>query len=228
MTLANPQYLWALTGLLIPLAIHLWSNKKGKIIKVGNTRFLEQSDAPQSSSIQLNEYLLLLLRMLIVAAIVLIMAEPHFLDSRKNVAITYLVEESLLQSGKLSQFFSRSSKDSEIRVLKKGLPIVDLDEVESNRSQSYQIPNYWSYIDELPNLKTDSLVIITKGYLQGLKGKRPQVPINAKWIVIDSENNKAKELAVLEKNNEYEILKSSTSQGNLQYQKNPFLKIKFK
>jgi hypothetical protein len=41
MAFLNPLYLWALLGLAIPVAIHLWSRKEGRTIKVGSIKFLK-------------------------------------------------------------------------------------------------------------------------------------------------------------------------------------------
>ena len=54
MTFLNPTYLWTLLALAVPLAIHLWSRKKVRVIKVGSTRFLESLDPKQTNSVKLN------------------------------------------------------------------------------------------------------------------------------------------------------------------------------
>ena len=55
MTIKNPTYLWALLGLLVPLAIHLWSRKSGKTVKVGSTQWLIASENTCLSSVQFYE-----------------------------------------------------------------------------------------------------------------------------------------------------------------------------
>ena len=98
MSFANPTYLWAFLGLLVPIAIHLWSNKEGKVIKVGSIKFLENSESSQSKSIKLNEYLLLFLRLLLLSLLVLILAEPQIHQNSKKSSLTYLIEPSLLKN----------------------------------------------------------------------------------------------------------------------------------
>ncbi|MEP0086438.1 MAG: BatA domain-containing protein, partial [Maribacter dokdonensis] len=78
MSFAHPSYLWALLGLLVPIAIHLWSKKEAKTIKIGSVQWLSESKSKQSSSIQLNEWWLLVLRMGIISLLVLLMAKPQW------------------------------------------------------------------------------------------------------------------------------------------------------
>ena len=53
MSFLNPTYLWALLGLLIPIAIHLWSKKEGKTVKIGSIELLRESDSKQTSIIKI-------------------------------------------------------------------------------------------------------------------------------------------------------------------------------
>ncbi|NND11568.1 MAG: hypothetical protein HKN96_10170, partial [Flavobacteriaceae bacterium] len=100
MTFLYPSYLWALLGLIVPLAIHLWSKKEGKTIKIGSIKLLSEADSKQSRSIKLNEYWLLLLRMLSVALLVFILAEPGFIKKTPTNPLTYIVEPALLEDRK--------------------------------------------------------------------------------------------------------------------------------
>src|SRR5690606_33162258 len=97
MVFLNPMYLWALTGLAVPLAIHFWSRKEGKTIKVGSIQFLKESDPKQASSVKLNEIWLLILRMLVITILVLIIARPVLKGENSRTALTYLIDPSLLQ-----------------------------------------------------------------------------------------------------------------------------------
>src|SRR5690606_9538570 len=103
MVFANPSYLWALWGLLVPLAIHLWSKKEAKTIKIGSIQLLDESNSRQSNSIQMNEWLLLLLRMLIVGLVVLLMAGPQWRTYKNKDQVTYFVEPSLADEPTLTK-----------------------------------------------------------------------------------------------------------------------------
>ncbi|HSJ11124.1 MAG TPA: BatA domain-containing protein, partial [Gillisia sp.] len=102
MIFLNPAYLWALLGLAVPVAIHLWSRKEGRTIKIGSIELLREKDPKRSSSISPNEFWLLLLRKLAITLLVFILAEPRLTAKTENSPITYLVEPALLSQEDIS------------------------------------------------------------------------------------------------------------------------------
>src|SRR5690349_18614316 len=77
--LQSPFWLIALSGVLIPVLIHLWNKKPGRTIKVGSIRWLEATASKRLNSIRLHDWLLLLLRMAIVALVALVLTQPQWL-----------------------------------------------------------------------------------------------------------------------------------------------------
>ena len=128
----NPSFLWALLGLSVPVAIHLWSKKEGKTIKVGSLKFLQESDSQKSSSIKLNEFWLLLLRMLLITILVFILAEPRLYYENENSPITYLVEKSLLSSSKVKSLADSLNNTAEVRFLETDFPEYQPEIVKDN------------------------------------------------------------------------------------------------
>ena len=43
MSFLQPSYLWALLAIAIPIAIHLWSRKKVRTIRVGSTQYITEN-----------------------------------------------------------------------------------------------------------------------------------------------------------------------------------------
>ncbi|WP_339656459.1 BatA domain-containing protein [uncultured Maribacter sp.] len=183
MSFAHPLYLWALLGLLLPIAIHLWSKKEAKTIKIGSVQLLSESKSKQSSSIQLNEFWLLLIRMLIISVLTLILAKPKWNKRIDNSLLTYLVEPELSQNKNFMARLDNLRDGQEIRLFQKGFPIW---ENYSDHIENKAIPDYWSLASETDILKTDSIVVFTKGYAKGVKGSRPETNHPIKWVVIDS------------------------------------------
>src|SRR5690606_7496902 len=182
MIFLNPAYLWALLGLAVPVAIHLWSRKEGRTIKIGSIELLREKDPKRSSSISPNEFWLLLLRMLAITLLVFILAEPRLTAKTENSPITYLVEPSLLSQEDVSAILDTLDPQA-VRLLQSGFPIYkneDLKEVE-------KIPNYWQLAAEMDALKTDSIVVFTRALVSGLKGKRPWINRNINWVIINPE-----------------------------------------
>lgn len=218
MSFVNPTYLWAFLGLLVPIAIHLWSNKEGKVIKVGSIKFLENSESSQSKSIKLNEYLLLFLRLLLLSFLVLILAEPQINVDSKNSTLTYLVESSLLKDNTVKNVINNIESNQEVRVFKEGFP-----KVEDNIEQTTSKVNYWQLAQELENLKTDSIVVFTKGFFTGIKGKRPSINIPVKWVVLEDEsliNNEP--ILAFKQDGKINLIKANSSASYLSFNNQKF------
>ena len=183
MSFAQPSYLWALLGLLVPIAIHLWSKKEAKTIKIGSVQLLSESKSRQSSSIQLNEWWLLLLRMAIISLITLVMAKPQWQSKVNNSKLTYIIEPEFAKNEKFMARFTDLQADQEIRLLQSGLPIND---IEYTNSEDFRSADYWSLASEMNALQTDSIIVFSNGYAKGLKGARPETNHDINWIVLDS------------------------------------------
>ncbi|WP_394749925.1 BatA domain-containing protein [Spongiimicrobium salis] len=209
MFFANPTYLWALLGLLIPIAIHLWSKKEGNTIQVGSIQFLEESEAKQSKRIQWNELLLLLLRLLILTVLVCILAAPQIRRNLEKTSLTYLVEPSLLGNPEMKNILDTINQDLEVRLLQEGFPEI---EGYNTLGRSEEPPAYWQLAQQMGSLRTDSIVVFTKALLLGIKGQRPQVPKNINWIVLPLEASpKSNVIGVLDKDTilELQLVQSS-------------------
>ncbi|UKT66050.1 BatA domain-containing protein [Pedobacter mucosus] len=90
-----PIGLLALAGLIIPLIIHLWNVKQGKTLKIGSIALLGESSRASSKSFKINDWLLLLLRCLLLILLSFILAQPFIKKtlSGKNLGWV-LVEKS--------------------------------------------------------------------------------------------------------------------------------------
>lgn len=78
MQLLYPIGLLALAGLIIPVIIHLWSVKQGKTLKIGSIALLGESTSATSKSLKLTDWLLFILRCLLIILIAVILAQPFF------------------------------------------------------------------------------------------------------------------------------------------------------
>lgn len=71
-----PAFLWALAALAIPIIIHLFSFRRFKKVAFTNVRFLKEIKEETSNRSKLKNLLVLLMRLLAVAALVLAFAQP--------------------------------------------------------------------------------------------------------------------------------------------------------
>ena len=168
----NPTYLWAFLGLTVPIAIHLWSKKEGKTIKIGSVQLLKKADTKQSRSIKLNEFWLLVLRLFLISILVLIISNLHIRKKVDTVAITYIVESSLLQNKEFKSILDTITTEAPMRLLQNGFPEIDL---ETNHQLDPEIPNYWQLSKEMESLPSDSIIVFTSAYQSGFKGLRPEI-----------------------------------------------------
>ncbi|MBO0340456.1 BatA domain-containing protein [Flagellimonas profundi] len=208
MVFANPSYLWALLGLLVPLAIHLWSKKEARTVKIGSIQLLDESNSRQSSSIQLNEWLLLLLRMLIVALIVLLMAGPQWRINGNQKQITYLVEASIANESSIGSILDSLQEDSPVFLLKKGFPEWEAD---ADYSGDKEQPNYWQLVQKMDSLRSDSIVVFTKALAKGIRGMRPNTQKKIHWVVMESEETQDVPLLALNGEPGVELMISSSN-----------------
>jgi hypothetical protein len=213
MVFANPTYLWALLGLLVPLAIHLWSKKEAKTVKIGSIQLLDESDSRQSSSIQLNEWLLMLLRMLILTLIVLLMAGPQWRTKGDQKEITYLVEPSLANEPILTAILDSLQEDASVRLFKKGFPEWDLD---TDYRSEQETPAYWQLAQRLDSLQSDSMVIFTKALVKGIKSKRPNTQKKIHWVVTEGEETQERPVMAFKNADAVQLVTVSSHGGGTQ------------
>ena len=217
MVFANPSYLWALLGLLVPLAIHLWSKKEAKTIKIGSIQLLDESNSRQSSSIQLNEWLLLLLRMLMVALIVLLMAGPQWRTKGDRKQVTYLVEASLANDASISQILDSLQENSPVFLLANGFPDWEADgDYQMHKEQ----PNYWQLVQKMDSLRSDSIVVFTKALQKGFRSMRPNTQKKIHWVVTDTEGIQDQPLMAFKGKDGIELVTVSSSGKTTKTNKN--------
>jgi len=214
MIFANATYLWGLLGLLIPIAIHLWSRKKVKTIKVGSIKLLEASEPKQTSSIKLNEWWLLFLRLLTILLLVFILVEPSIKRTEKNDTINYLVEASLLNDERMSPILDTIPKES-VRILEKGFP--KWDDYDFEKTQ--ETPFYWQLSHQMQTIAADSIVVFSQGFAKSLKGKRPEIKANMRWITIQSDKSVQKTIETTNKESYAEVLSIFSSSTMLSFKK---------
>jgi hypothetical protein len=174
MGFANPIWLWGLSGLLVPLAIHLLSRKEGTVIPIGSLRHLQDSNTQQFKSLRLNEILLLILRCLLIMLIVFFLSGFQWSSTSQQKWV--LVEENLKGNPRTKALLDSLKKDGhEFHSLSQGFPITE------NTNQ--QPINYWQLIEELKSKGLSNAVIISSARIESFKGQRVAKG-NLKWITI--------------------------------------------
>lgn len=118
-----PIGLLALAGLIIPLIIHLWNVKQGKTLKIGSIALLGESSRASSKSFKINDWLLLLLRCLLLVLLVFLLAQPYL---KKNTSGNSKNGWILIDKATFQQVFISNKKTID-SLLKKGYEIHDFN-----------------------------------------------------------------------------------------------------
>jgi len=176
MKLIDPIWLWGLSGLLIPIGIHLLSRREGKIIKIGSIRHLEETSSKQFKSIRLNELVLLLLRCLVITILVLSLGGFHFQALEKS-GKWLLVESGLERDDRFLILIDSLKRNGfEIKRLTSGFP--DLNDSHADTKKV----NYWNLLTELEKKSLPKAVVLSYSYADGFAGKRISRPENVQWV----------------------------------------------
>ncbi len=94
MQFLQPALLWGVLTITIPIALHFWHQKKGKVIAWAATRFLFEKNQQSRRGMRLDQRVLLALRCLVLLTLAFLLSEPVF--NNKNTA-TALQKNHLVQ-----------------------------------------------------------------------------------------------------------------------------------
>lgn len=174
---ANPIWLWGLTGILIPVGIHLLSRKEGKIIYIGSLRHLQDSNTARFSTVRLNEIMLLVLRCLIIIFIVLFLSGAGF-KSNSSERKWLILERGLENSGDIRNILDSLQRAGfELRYLEKKFP-----QVGDSLHAPILHQNYWQLMAALEQIPLQTAIVISTNRAVAFNGKRKALPENVKWI----------------------------------------------
>ncbi|MBS1664437.1 MAG: BatA domain-containing protein [Bacteroidetes bacterium] len=74
----QPIWLAAMAAVVLPVIVHFWNDRRGKVLRVGSVALLEGASQRMSWSRRISEWWLLLLRCLLVMALALVLAGPYW------------------------------------------------------------------------------------------------------------------------------------------------------
>src|ERR1700754_3022267 len=74
----QPIWLAAMAGIILPAIVHLWNDRRGKVLRIGSITLLEGASQRLSWSRQLSQWWLLLVRCLLVMALAFLLAAPYW------------------------------------------------------------------------------------------------------------------------------------------------------
>src|SRR5260221_7176169 len=73
----QPIWLAAMAGIVVPVVVHFWNDRRGKVLRIGSIALLEGASQRMAWSRRLSQWWLLLLRCALVMALALLLAGPY-------------------------------------------------------------------------------------------------------------------------------------------------------
>jgi len=216
MVFLNPTYLWALLGLAVPIAIHLWGKKEGRTIKMGSIQFFKESDPKKTSSISINEWWLLLLRILIIGIIVGILAEPALQKKKSKNEVAYVIEPSIALDADFKDLVDSLDLGHDLKLLQKGFPDLETEDLDSANNTT---SDYWQLANQMEKLPADSIVVFTRAKVAGIQGKRPGINKKINWIIVNAEDSKSVPVEARRKENGIGLISMLSDDKHIKFKK---------
>ncbi|QHJ08538.1 BatA domain-containing protein [Hymenobacter busanensis] len=191
---ANPAALWALLGLLVPVAIHLWNRRPGQVVPVGALRWLTPGTQQRVSRLQLSQLPLLLLRLALLALLALAVAGPHWRQPPRPARPQVLLSPEVLRPDLLRalqpSLDSLRRASAEFRLFRPGLPLLpDSAFAKPGPTRLQQSSGahtaYWPLaMQAAMQFPASPLRIISDNSQQHFRGTRPALPARLRWQLL--------------------------------------------
>ncbi|MTI23057.1 hypothetical protein E1176_18650 [Fulvivirga sp. RKSG066] len=219
MSFAAPTYLITLLGLLVPLAIHLWSKKEGRVIKVGSTQFLPEVESKQSSSLRINEIILLVLRMILMGLLSFILAQLFFKSTANNESKLVFIDPLIADRPEANALLdSLANQEYEIKAFLPGFPNYD----QEKHTQSAE--RHWQLVEELNRVNAQDIVLITSSVQKSFKGARPTSHRPLSWITLENQGTNMFLASAVQGRDSVYLVKGNSNREHTAFERDQILK----
>lgn len=198
LSFANPAALWALLGLLVPLAIHLWNRQPGRVVPVGALRWLTAGANRRMRRLHLTQWPLLLLRLALVAALALTAAAPRWQLPPQPVRPVVLISPEVPASPAWPllrpTIDSLRRRGAGLRVFGPGFPLLTdslaITRIRPSRSDSTVTTDaFWPRAAEAADsFPARPLYLFTSAGLAHFAGSRPALPARLHWQLVPADS----------------------------------------
>lgn len=169
--------MYALIGLLVPIAIHLWNRKKGIIIKIGSIKLLTESTTNKMSSLKISELILMFLRLGLIFVLVLLISEWYYVkNTSPNKKTVVLIDAEYQGKLALGEVIDSLDEQYDVRYFERTFP-----RYQTNYTQEVST-DYWTLINELYHLSADSIIIYAPLKLKNFQSQNVALPKHATWV----------------------------------------------
>jgi hypothetical protein len=193
MQFLNPIWLFAMEAVVIPVAIHLWNIRPGKVLKVGSISLMDAASRKNSRSFKLLDIPLFILRCLLLILLALLLAMPLWhkkLETIKAKGWIIVPKENfqIAYSKFKSRIDSLNNAGYELHFFNTGFSKTDLKQILLNPKDSLQTANikaadYWNLTRQLDTTVSSTLpiYIFTPNRANYFTGQKPRVALNLHW-----------------------------------------------
>lgn len=124
MQFANPAILWALSALVIPLIVHLFDFRRYRRVSFSDNFLLQQLLEKNKRQRRVRQIIIMLLRMLAIAAMVIAFARPYFSDKDAGINTSGKTMVSVYIDNSLSMEISDAKSDLLSKARQRALEIM--------------------------------------------------------------------------------------------------------
>lgn len=182
MSFLAPFFLIGLGALAVPIIIHLWSKDAKQSVSFGSLRFLRETETRTSRSIMPSQWLLLVLRLLVLTLVVFLLAGPQLTSDAEKMQRLYLVDRFYQDSELVRNLMDTVGEGIEIRWLANGFPAID-EPVDGT------IIDYWDLLSKLPESEAECVIVISPLHQKHFLGRSKILSTVCQWIKPPGEVN---------------------------------------
>jgi hypothetical protein len=172
--------------------IHLWHVKRGKTLQVGSLAFLQQTSKQQSTSFKITDWLLLLIRCLLIILLAFLLVKPQWqstpkADTQKGWLVVDANQPLRTYHACKPVIDSLLANKYELHLMQKGFPTFSLADSNQLANDTIQAQAYWLLYQELMATSASGY-LFTDRQLQHFKGTATAINKRFKWLSYSSKD----------------------------------------
>ncbi|RIW12776.1 hypothetical protein D0X99_18460 [Algoriphagus lacus] len=221
MEFLQPIFFWAMVGISVPILIHLWNGRRGKVLDWAATNWLSGQESQSSRSFKLEHPLLLLLRILLWTVLVLLAVGlwlDFFQKSHSKPIVHLVVPSAEIEEEFRFEIEQALANGEQVFWLADGLPAFEMETQPPVKLLPSEVQQA---LDLLPK-QVDSLHVYTTGMESDFGSNLLFVPQSSVFHVLTLKNGDfSKEIIALDSVRFLSVNESGLLQLNSRGEGNP-------
>ena len=199
MTFGAPMFLIGFVALAVPIIIHLWSKNTRSSLAFGSVRFLKETETRTMRSIMPSQWLLLFLRLLLLAILVLILAAPMIKSGDGAIVNTrYLIDPEYAKHPLIAQLRDTLSENDEMLWLADGFP-------EFSEKVPVNSVSYWTLLGQQPKSGAKETLVISPLKAKNFWGAKQSFAIDYQWVQLPANPETKTGIQFVSRGNSYKL-----------------------